>query len=572
MPANPNDTQPKWRRMSVPRTKTGCHNCRRRHLKCDEAKPTCLRCVRSHLTCEGYIEPRRAANELYKTTTRSLLPRGPTPGLSIVRPLGNLLTRNEVESRYLKDFHNKSSSGLDGILNWSIWNHLVLQLSNHEPFIHDSCVAIGALMKAVDINESELEDEASSSTLHIAKMHREFALLKYGKAVKQMQEALIDAELRLVLVACLLVFCFENLLSNRFEALAHVTSVQPLLRAWLAKYDQVMPGNQRLHSPAPLVVDEELVEAFNHLDLQISTIYDPRPIEAHRAAIREGFSAVKNMPAIFHDLTEAQSYLMAVMRRCHHFLATTWPSSEAHALTRDFDLLPPEDVIVTTGINIWSTSYRVSDILRVEQKEFADDIRRWSHSFQPLFEFTRQPENIGSRSHLVATLLRIHAITTTIIVAGVLFTEEVAYDAFLSDFQELFDLATIVVEAHRKKSGQTHKTAGFFLDLGITAPLYLLVNRCRDHSLRVDAIELLRGWHVEASWHPRCIAEIGDFMMDIEEDGNAGGFIPEKSRAVFTAICEEPQRQIKHEAVIQCVQRYGGPDGGPIWHERRVFF
>jgi hypothetical protein len=129
-----------------------------------------------------------------------------------------------------------------------------------------------------------------------------------------------------------------------------------------------------------------------------------------------------------------------------------------------------------------------------------------------------------------------------------------------------------VVESHRKKSGQTHKSAGFLLDLGITAPLYLLITRCRDHNLRANAIELLRGWHVEASWQPRLIAEIGDFVMDVEEEGNAGGFIPEQSRAVVTGVCEEPQRQTRHEAVLQCVQRYGGPDGGPVWHERRVFF
>jgi hypothetical protein len=261
------------------------------------------------------------------------------------------------------------------------------------------------------------------------------------------------------------------------------------------------------------------------------------------------------------------------MRRCHHFLATTWPSSETSTLAREFDLLPPEDIIVTTGVNIWSTSYRVSDTLRAEQKEFAEDIDRWSQAFRPLFESTRKLQNIGSRSRLVATLLRIHSITTAIIGAGVLFTEEVAYDAFLPKFQELFYLATIVVEAHRKKnSGQTHKAAGFFLDLGIIAPLYLLINRCRDHSLRVNAIELLRGWHVEASWQPRLIAEIGDFMMDVEEEGNADGFIPEKSRAVFTAVCEVPQRQTPHEAVLQCVQRYGSAEGGPVWHERRVFF
>jgi hypothetical protein len=229
-----------------------------------------------------------------------------------------------VESKYLQHFHNKSCSGLDGLVPWSIWNHLILQLSNREPFIYDSCVAIGALMKAVEINESMLAGVACGpSTFQMAKMHREYALLKYGKAVKTMQKALVGAELRLILIACLIVYYFENLVSNRHSALSHGSSGQQLLRDWLARYDQVIPDNRHQYSPAPAIIDDELVEAFDHIDLQISTICDTRPLEHHRTAIREGLNAVKRMPSTFHDLEEAQRYLVVVMRRCHHFLATT---------------------------------------------------------------------------------------------------------------------------------------------------------------------------------------------------------------------------------------------------------
>jgi len=211
-------------------------------------------------------------------------------------------------------------------MNWSIWNHLVLQLSNREPFIHDSCVAIGALLKAVELTESTFGDEAPGSNAHslqMAKMHREYALLKYGKAVKAMQAALVGAALRQVLIACLLVYCFENLLSNRHMALSHVETGEHLLREWLVKYDQVIPNNRHVHSPAPAIIDDELVEAFDHIDLQISTIYDSRPLELHEASISEGLTVVQRLPSTFKDLSEAQRYLVVIMRRSHHFLATT---------------------------------------------------------------------------------------------------------------------------------------------------------------------------------------------------------------------------------------------------------
>ena len=42
------------------RTRTGCATCRKRRVKCDEAKPICNRCRTANYTCEGYAAPRRA--------------------------------------------------------------------------------------------------------------------------------------------------------------------------------------------------------------------------------------------------------------------------------------------------------------------------------------------------------------------------------------------------------------------------------------------------------------------------------------------------------------------------------
>lgn len=36
------------------RTKTGCLTCRKRRIKCDEARPTCANCIKSKRVCEGY--------------------------------------------------------------------------------------------------------------------------------------------------------------------------------------------------------------------------------------------------------------------------------------------------------------------------------------------------------------------------------------------------------------------------------------------------------------------------------------------------------------------------------------
>jgi hypothetical protein len=46
--------RPRATRASVPKVRSGCITCKRRHVKCDEAKPACQRCLKWQGTCEGY--------------------------------------------------------------------------------------------------------------------------------------------------------------------------------------------------------------------------------------------------------------------------------------------------------------------------------------------------------------------------------------------------------------------------------------------------------------------------------------------------------------------------------------
>ncbi|GAB7362556.1 hypothetical protein MBLNU230_g2873t1 [Neophaeotheca triangularis] len=57
----------------TPRTRTGCQNCRTRHLKCDEQRPSCTRCERAGIECiRGYnIRFRHGANPSVANTKGS---------------------------------------------------------------------------------------------------------------------------------------------------------------------------------------------------------------------------------------------------------------------------------------------------------------------------------------------------------------------------------------------------------------------------------------------------------------------------------------------------------------------
>ena len=581
----------KRRRAGKPKSRTGCLSCkyvvtmpfpdvsincqtihRRRKIKCDETRPVCVRCSQAGYDCEFAKPPPPARPHCGST----LLPKAAQKlPLSRMHPSGRLLIEVEIENRYFDHFQRKTTSGFQGIMDWSIWNHLILQLCHHEPFVRESVVAIGALIRSLEVGNSDREFPArDDSPSEVAAMHRQFAFLKYGRAVKAMQTALIGAEPTQILVACLLVFCFEILLDNRSLALSHVITGHRMLQDWLNKHHQSKLPDRDLHSPASRNVDDELVDAFEHLDLQISTIYDVRPIELHRAIICEGRSVIEQMPSTFKTLTEAGKYLTVIMKQSHHFMATTWQSTESSSLVADLVTIPPGPLVVVSGVNTNSTSFKVPDSLRVEQKPYAEDILRWLKAFQPLFQRTRRLEKVGSKDYVTCALLQMHAIATRILVAGLLFTEELSYDAFLPHFREMLALINIIVDVHRNVSDTTALgAAGFVLGLGITAPLYLLITRCRHRTLRRNGIEILRGWHLEACWDPFCVAAVGEFIVDVEEEGIVEGIIPESSRAVVTIFCEAPDtRNGMQRALIQCFQRCGGPDGGPIWKERMVYW
>lgn len=77
-----------------------------------------------------------------------------------------------------------------------------------------------------------------------------------------------------------------------------------------------------LKSPKETEVEDDLVQAFARLDLQIMSYMDPRPPEVHRVLKEEGNEAISNMPTIFSTVEEARLYWELVQRRTSHFIAT----------------------------------------------------------------------------------------------------------------------------------------------------------------------------------------------------------------------------------------------------------
>jgi hypothetical protein len=105
----------------------------------------------------------------------------------------------------------------------------------------------------------------------------------------------------------------------------------------------------------------------------------------------------------------------------------------------------------------------------------------------------------------------------------------------------------------------------FSIDLGIIAPLYILVSRCRDPAIRRRGLQLLASCNRrEGIWDSTLTARVAERIIAIEEEGATShpvlyaSQIPEYSRVrdLNTTFGVDRQGLIQYTKSVECV----GPD------------
>ncbi|KFY04723.1 hypothetical protein O988_00566 [Pseudogymnoascus sp. VKM F-3808] len=576
-------TVTKFSRTATSRSKGGCATCRNRRVKCDEGKPECLRCIKAKRTCGGYDlvkgrsrhdgrHSRSMHHALIMPKTPSLL-QDATSSLTLQTPSSIFLGESEVESRYFRYFQETATTGLDGTWGWCLWNSLMLQISHHEPFVRHSIIAISALLKSHETAYLAGVRPRSVVIPYIAKLHRSFAISKYDTAVKSMRKAIYvgTSSPRQTLLGCILVVCFEMLIGNTHLAIKHANSGSSILQQWRTQTSMPRQRRNRLLSPAPLIVEDEIVEAFRSLSVQMITLgsdsctnYDKKKNPLPTTSIT---------PLSCYDLREAQDCLNQIVCRIYRFISTIQIPLDTYVC----EPLIEEDSVVISNMTIYRTAFDVTDNIRAQQAQLATEITNWMRLFEPVYESLciKQGTEAGfSCASHVAAMMQMQAIATSILTAGVLVKNEMEYDQFNPQFKELVDLAALIVKLKKHGKGNSW-VGGPWIDIGLTPQLFVVVTRCRDPIIRRTAIKLLEEWYIEGFWDPALIARIGSFLMEVEEEGLEyldfeGGkisSIPENSRAVLSRVSEDSHRR---GALIQCVLKSGGADGNPVWRETYV--
>ena len=510
----------------TPKTRTGCRTCKARRIKCDEGKPHCLRCMKLGIECEGY----KIAMKVSQWQTAALKTLQPAP--SRQPHIGPSFQTGE-EYRYFEIFKTDSIPLLGGVFSSHLWERIIPQASENERYVLDAVIAIGALTRTTKCHNANetltqfgMGHKFSFATRQAPINDYEYAVRQYSKALREIQASLSDGRdlLRKTLLACLLIFCFETFCGNQTSALLQAQSGINFVRTW--QPDQHKSGMAGVHSSEPSLIEDELVQAFARLDLQIVTVMDVRPLELHRTVKEDCFRAIKQMPCVFTSIIEARKWCELLVRLNLHFKAESLAVGNSHGVACFVSKLETEDTLEhRMGSSSLHEPQIMPSTLLPEYATYITHVNRWEVAFDPLFNSLQA---LNHEDLVGATLCLLHIRMSEIFLSSSFFTLELSYDKFLPQFRQIVDL-TQSIYGEFVYGPQGHLVYHF--DFGIVPPLFLTATKCRDRDVRRKAIGLLRRAPLrEGVSDSICCGAMGEWTMQQEEMGIETGIIPEHRR------------------------------------------
>jgi len=133
--------------------------------------------------------------------------------------------QSQRERSYFRLYQDQIASELAGGFDATLWNQIILQACEN-PAIFALTTATAALKQASNVEQSGSKQEET-------KMHREEALKQYGKALKGIRNMLSkvgEDDLRIVLIAAILIFCIENMNGHTRHAVKHIQTALHFIR------------------------------------------------------------------------------------------------------------------------------------------------------------------------------------------------------------------------------------------------------------------------------------------------------------------------------------------------------
>lgn len=224
-------------RASLPKVKTGCVSCKKRHVKCDEGKPICNRCKKGNRSCL-YQPQQKLMSEDACLQMQLRYSHAQSP------PTKKHFS-SEAERYGFDRFHQTVSAVLSSAIGWHDWGDIVLQNSENDPALRHAVIALGAMHEETLCDMGEVLREKDSQLLSLA-------YKQYHEAIKHLRSQLQYQPTRSIqanMLACMLLVAFDFMQGDYRAAAVHLSGGVAMLRSYLKRYSSTEALVVRISTP-----------------------------------------------------------------------------------------------------------------------------------------------------------------------------------------------------------------------------------------------------------------------------------------------------------------------------------
>ena len=442
---------------------------------------------------------------------------------------------SDQEGQYFQLFREQTASELSGFFDSGFWTRSVLRECHAAAPIRHAVVALGALYKTLEKSNESPRSSPEGDPADSALRHWEMAFRQYSHACTALvkTQAADSTSHRTRLMASVLLACFDSFVGDHKQAIVQIQTGLGLLEQLRAE------RRRSFYATSEEPVEEELTQMFTRLAIQAKS-YDmafhfPQPWVVRLTSPNQGqdpsspASDVSSPTSINHDsiperftsVMEARVTWDKLCERIFRFTETMF----AHAQNGVMGVLP-------TSLQQYGISFK-------------KDIEAWSKAFEHILA-SRTAPGISSQEKAAIAVLKSFQIMTNILFMMTFSDSEMHFDNFTPYFKAIVDLALEVVGDEERRAAAKrcpdpsfchhqhrcqpdifgghayaarHIKPSFSADLGIVPPLYVVATKCREPTIRRQAIQLLRSSaRREGMWDSELTARIGMWIAEIEEE------------------------------------------------------
>ena len=345
---------------------------------------------------------------------------------------GRALFDDEHEYRYFRLFCDFTTSSLSGYFSEPLRAKIVLQACEHTTPIRHAVIAIGALHQTFDtvqkqnfIDSSQLgEQQLEGST------HHQFALQRYGKAIREMGESLSSnrQDVRSALIFCLLTVCFEAWNGNIQTALAQIHHGVKLIEKWQDEQPHERQG-----------VGHAFCQVLNHLE-NLAIMSLDREFVDYKPQIKPGlFHAIQQMPDVFSSIDEARLYYDGLLRSLFYTVKLGYYTYEIiNSVEKETDFPQDKSEMQDTP---------PGEQLRARWEGELPTFHRWHEAFAPLLQRARLPGH--EQDFAAATALELRYTASYNCLAAQRGRDELSFDSAYEHFEAVVELAETLIDLEK---------------------------------------------------------------------------------------------------------------------------